>query len=55
MTELYTPGQMSFAEKNGGTALDVLMQNAGEALAAKVMSVCNKKMLKRALLPLTGK
>ncbi len=54
MTELYTPGQMSFAEKNGGTALDVLMQNAGEALAAKVMSVCNKKMLKRALL-LCGK
>ena len=54
MTELYTPGQMSFAEKNCGTALDVLMQNAGEALAEKVRSVCNKKMLKRALL-LCGK
>lgn len=54
MTELYTPEQMSFAEKNCGVDLYVLMQNAGAALAQKVKNVCYKNMLKRVLL-LCGK
>lgn len=54
MTELYTPEQMSFAEKNCGVDLYVLMQNAGAALAQRVKDVCYKNMLKRVLL-LCGK
>ena len=54
MTELYTPEQMSFAEKNCGADLYVLMQNAGAALAQRVKDVCYKNMLKRVLL-LCGK
>lgn len=49
-----TPEQMKYAERSCGVPLDVLMDNAGAALAERIKSVCYSKMANKVLL-LCGK
>lgn len=49
-----TPEQMAFVEHNCGVPLDILMDNAGEALARRIRSLCYREMIKSVLI-LCGK
>lgn len=50
MGDVYlTPGQMQYAEQSCGVPLDILMDNAGAALAERIKDICYRKMKKNVL------